>query len=180
MRLWCVQELTESFACFNAARTHVAETFRPDDAGVTLVAVGDGVTPRTAALFAFRTSWQTVAIDPLMTEPEEWSKRVERLTAVRAKVEDAGVWSAPRVLLVLAHAHVDLPTCLEHVRWRDALGAIVLPCCNWYALAPNLGAPAYASDDLGVVSPHRLVRVWRWRRDECLPTAVPPPQPCPL
>ena len=64
--------------------TNVSETFRPDDAGVTLVAVGDGVTPRTAALFAFRTAWQTVAIDPLMTEPGEWSKRVERLTAVRA------------------------------------------------------------------------------------------------
>ena len=32
-------------------------------------------------------------------------------------------------------------------------------------------------EDLGVVSPHRLVRVWRWtRRDrDKLPPGVPPP-----
>ena len=53
------KELSESFACFNAARVHLAETFLPSDPHVTLLAIGDGLTPRTAALFAFRTAWRS-------------------------------------------------------------------------------------------------------------------------
>ena len=75
------KELTESFAANNAARSflypRVAGRRRvdPADAAVTCVAVGDGNTPRTAALFAFLTRWQCVAVDPEMVEWREWEKR---------------------------------------------------------------------------------------------------------
>ena len=75
------KELTESFAANNAARSFLyprgAERGRvdPADAAVTCVAVGDGNTPRTAALFAFLTRWQCVAVDPEMVEWREWGKR---------------------------------------------------------------------------------------------------------
>ena len=36
------KELTESFACFHAARTHLRTTFAPEDPDVLLLAVGDG------------------------------------------------------------------------------------------------------------------------------------------
>ena len=75
------KELTESFAANNAARSFLyprgAERGRvdPADAAVTCVAVGDGTTPRTAALFAFLTRWHCVAVDPEMVEWREWKKR---------------------------------------------------------------------------------------------------------
>ena len=76
------KELTESFAANNAARSflwskNAAGRARvdPADAAVTCVAVGDGNTPRTAALFAFLTRWQCVAVDPEMVEWREWGKR---------------------------------------------------------------------------------------------------------
>ena len=49
------KELTESFAAFSAVREHLKEHFVPHDPTVTVLCVGDGVAPRTAALFAFRT-----------------------------------------------------------------------------------------------------------------------------
>jgi len=51
------KELTESFSAYNAIRTHLADEFKPADGRVTLIAVGDGHTPRTAALCAFLTQW---------------------------------------------------------------------------------------------------------------------------
>ena len=76
------KELTESFAANNAARSflwskNAAGRARvdPADAAVTCVAVGDGNTPRTAALFAFLTRWHCVAVDPEMVEWREWRKR---------------------------------------------------------------------------------------------------------
>ena len=178
------KELTESFACFNAARAHLAEAFRPDDPSVLLLAIGDGLTPRTAALFAFRTSWRCVAVDPLMRAPESWGERIERLTAHRATVaaaaeaEPGGGFVAPRVLLVLPHAHVGLAGCLRLVRWQVALGAVVLPCCDWYGTisTAGCGAPMHEAEDPAIVSPHRLVRVWQWGSGECLPSAVRPPE----
>lgn len=70
------KELTESLAVNNAIRTHLAEEFAPGDERVTLIAVGDGNTPRTAALCAFLTKWQCVAVDPEMIPWEKW--RVSR------------------------------------------------------------------------------------------------------
>ena len=45
------QELTESFGCFNASRTHLSDLFSPDCTDVLVVVVGDGITPRIAAVF---------------------------------------------------------------------------------------------------------------------------------
>jgi hypothetical protein len=54
------KELTESFAANNAIRIHLAGEYTPGDERVTVIAVGDGNTPRTAALCAFLTKWQCV------------------------------------------------------------------------------------------------------------------------
>ena len=171
------KELTESFACFNAARAHLSH-FRSDDPSVLCVVVGDGLTPRTAGLFAYRTRWTCVSIDPLLQREAHWMKHIERLTAIASTVQDAapeGKFASPRVLLVLPHAHVGLDECLQYVRWRQALGAIVMPCCNWYLGAVGCGPPLHEADDLGVISPHRQLSVWEWVPGDKLPEVVPPP-----
>ena len=53
------KEITESYSAFNAVKTKLKQ-YELGDPGVTVVSVGDGRTPRTAALFAFRTKWQCV------------------------------------------------------------------------------------------------------------------------
>ena len=162
---------------FNAVREHLGHVLRPDDASVTVVVVGDGLTPRTAALFCFRTRWSCVSIDPLMTEDTPWSERIERLTALRGRLQDAapeGGFAAERLLLILPHAHIGLDECVRYVRWRRVLAAVVMPCCNFYAAADGCGAPLHSAPDPGIISPHRDVNVWCWQRGEVLPPPVPP------
>ena len=187
------KELTESFAANNAARSflwskNAAGRARvdPADAAVTCVAVGDGNTPRTAALFAFLTRWHCVAVDPEMVEWREWRKRrgvvdadddgdgdrpgvptgawggVRRLRAFRKKIQEVRV-ECEKAVLVLVHAHVSLAECLAQVQTRSGrCSAVILPCCNWYQkLRHPEGAPPLAEyDDGSVASPQRTVRVF--------------------
>jgi hypothetical protein len=102
------------------------------------VCVGDGLTPRTAGLFCFRTKWKCISVDPLMRGPlgfhsdeTRWSEHIERLTARRARLQDAapvpaGKFVGERVLLVLPHAHIGLDECLQCVRGSAQLGAVLI------------------------------------------------------
>jgi len=159
------KELTESFAAFAAVREHLKDSFPMHGeaaAGVTVVCVGDGVTPRTAALFAFRTKWRCIAIDPLMRvegESTGWHG-VERLEVRRDRIQETVKVKAPKILLVCVHAHVSLEACLAAVEWTAALGVVVMPCCNFYGKLRLLEEPQVSYEDPGVVSPHRLVRVY--------------------
>mmetsp|Transcript_47646 Transcript_47646/g.102014 ORF Transcript_47646/g.102014 Transcript_47646/m.102014 type:complete len:377 (-) Transcript_47646:412-1542(-) len=174
------KELTESFACFAAVRTHLGSVFKPTDPEVTVLVVGDGMTPRTAALFAFRTSWRCVSVDPLLKEREgpetsPWGESVERLTALRGMVEEMPILHSESVLIVMPHAHVGLEATLQRVRWRRHLGVLAMPCCNFYKdLGLPDAKPHIEKEDPGIVSPHRLLRLWNWSADvpEALPRAV--------
>jgi hypothetical protein len=83
--------LTDSL--LHQVREQLSDAFRPDDPSVLLVCVGDGLTPRTAGLFCFRTKWKCISVDPLMRGPlgfhsdeTRWSEHIERLTVRRARL----------------------------------------------------------------------------------------------
>ena len=142
------------------------------------------------------TEWSAQSLG-FHSDETEWSARVERLTVLRARLSEAahataacatagatasaappskyGKFVAERVLLVLPHAHIGLDDCMQFVGWRAKLGAVVMPCCNWYLGARGCGTPLHQEDDLGVISPHRQVSVWKWAPGDALPPAVPPP-----
>lgn len=167
------KELTESFAAFHAVRKHLSSTFRPDDTDVTVVCVGDGTTPRTAALFAFRTKWQCYAVDPLMRDPGDRWGGIDRLRATCAKIEECetcGQLQATKLVIVCVHAHVGLAECLAALKWTEALGVVVMPCCNFYNRLQLSDAPVAEYHDTGVVSPHRLVRVYLQKAEEPAPS----------
>lgn len=157
------KELTESFGAFNAWRTYLSRDFDAEDPGITLVSVGDGCTPRTAALFAFRTRWHCIAVDPEMglSRDSKAEYRIARLQHFRAKIEELKI-IAKRVIVVCVHAHVSLATTLSSIVSEDGTAAcIAIPCCNYYASidAQEKLVPEY--EDIGVISPHRTVRVWK-------------------
>merc|ERR1712032_338632 len=151
---------TESFAAFRAVREHLG-VFLPEDPAVTVVCVGDGSVPRTAALFAFRTKWQCHAVDPQMRQPGAKWGSVDRLQATRAKIEDCN-FEADKLLIVCVHAHVGLEECIKVVDWKEALGIVAIPCCNFYSRLrlSEPRAPLAEYHDSGMVSPHSLVRVY--------------------
>ena len=58
------KEISESMACLQVALEQGLAPAR--DPNVLAVVIGDGRTPRTAALLAMRTQWQLVSIDPAL------------------------------------------------------------------------------------------------------------------
>lgn len=71
------QEVTESMACLHAVDLHLKLRFSEPD--ILCVVVGDGVVPRTGALFAMRTKWnQIISVDPAMLEMLETQSQSAR------------------------------------------------------------------------------------------------------
>lgn len=153
-----------------------------DDKTVTLVAVGDGVTPRTAAMFAFRTQWKCVSIDPALRSGA-WHK-ITNLRTIPQRVQDATVTiSSPheRIVIVMWHAHVsvrDAVGCLQidGRKWdtndvalsqklRERVAVVSCFCCNYDELQrtmPDGSAPDVEFEDIGVPGLMRTVRVWKF------------------
>jgi len=64
------KEITESMAMYHAVKNYVP--FDLHDEEINLVVVGDGKSPRTAALFAVMTKWTCYSVDPKMDEKWLW------------------------------------------------------------------------------------------------------------
>lgn len=149
----------------------------------TVLVVGDGATPRTAALFAYMTKgWRCVSVDPLMEAAAAPSggfdgsaeaagrvtafvehpwRGVEGLCVVPRRVEQAVV-KARRLVVVLMHAHVPLDAVERSVDCEAVAGVIACPCCNWAPVQASWrgAGPQFVYDDPSMLSDRREVRVW--------------------
>ena len=150
------KEITESYAAFNAAARKLK--YDLGDPHVTMVAVGDGHTPRTATLFAFRTNWQCISLDPGLNVNKMplWESKIQRLHCIPKKVEDVNM-EFGKVLIVAVHSHANLSNTLDHIR-GDSRSLIAIPCCVDYSHAIE---PDMEYRDAGIWSPKNLVKIWR-------------------
>lgn len=151
------KEITESFAAF-AAAGHLDNAFNLKDEGVRCFVIGDGVVPRTGALFACRSQWQITSIDPQMYTDR--SNPFERLKRVNCRIEDLAPLTCDKALIVLVHSHAYPPACFKRIKARTRLGVIAIPCC--VRLEEINGAPPdIAYEDSGIWSPKQTVKIWR-------------------
>ncbi|KAG6616580.1 Nucleic acid-binding, OB-fold [Phytophthora cinnamomi] len=165
------KEVTESMALFNAVRRYIepksnGEELQNSEKHDGIVVVGDGNTPRTAAMFAFRMrGWKCYSVDPAMEKgTSERSKGwadVANLVVVRNKIENVRI-ALRRAIVVLVHAHVTLDQALSAVQAEQVCGVVTLPCCNWYGKQEVLfgRGPDLVYDDFSVLSDHREIRLW--------------------
>ncbi|KAG3071440.1 hypothetical protein PI124_g21143 [Phytophthora idaei] len=165
------KEVTESMALFNAVRRYVepknkGESLKENGKYDGITVVGDGNTPRTAAMFAFRMrGWKCYSVDPAMEKgTSERSKGwadVSNLVTVRNKIENVRI-ALRRAIVVLVHAHVTLDQALSAVQAEQVCGVVTLPCCNWYGQQETLfgRGPDLVYDDFSVLSDHREIRLW--------------------
>lgn len=165
------KEVTESMALFNAVRRYIEPKDKDKEAKEDgkhdgIVVVGDGNTPRTAAMFAFRMrGWKCYSVDPAMEKgTSERSKGwadVTNLVVVRNKIENVRI-ALRRAIVVLVHAHVTLDQALSAVQADQICGVVTLPCCNWYGQQETLfgRGPDLVYDDFSVLSDHREIRLW--------------------
>jgi hypothetical protein len=146
------KEITESMgalaALLNLAGYIGAER---DDPSVSVLVVGDGTTPRTAALIALSTAWKVDSVDPAMRRTGI-HPLTKRLTCHRARLEDTTLRAS---IVVAVHSHATpLAT-----RMAADDGVVSMPCCvPWGQPLPRWGRwKEYR--DLDVLSPQNLILV---------------------
>lgn len=153
------KEITESASALHAVFKYLRQ-YDPKDPNVTLVSVGDGKQPRTAALFAFKTKWNCVSIDPGLDRNKIplWESKIQRLTCIPCKVEDYGIYTWKKVVIVAVHSHADMKTTLDHIIGSEERSLISIPCCIPWNYGPK---PYREYLDAGIWSPKNRVKVWK-------------------
>ncbi len=152
-----VKEVTESFGMYHAVTQWIGGTdpdIFDDDTNVYVIVVGDGKTPRTAALFAFMTKWQCCSIDPALEGDYEGIRRLdivpERIEDAKIKPTDDGI-----NIIVMPHAHVE-----PQVAWNklanDRTWLVNMPCC----VHGELSLPAIQYRDHYIASPKNYIRIY--------------------
>lgn len=173
------KEITESAGAYNAVRKYLWDKdldrrrsiiLRPESPHITGVFVGDGRSPRTGAMFAYRTRWDCISVDPQLKQKDSY-REIQRLRVVTSKIEDfpsQGISLEDRsVVLVAVHSHADLTKAVQVVEEMGAyiMGIVAIPCCtpqnlDQYYLEGLYSEVAYYQD-WGIWSPQRTVKVWK-------------------
>jgi hypothetical protein len=155
------KEITESMAAYRAVKDYVYQKndFRFDDPSIALVAVGDGHTPRTAALFAFRTAWKCYSVDPVLRIKDYG---IDRLEVINKKIEDIQPIIGNKIVVVAVHSHADMREVEKKVISIEDRNRsfIAIPCCFKQELD---WSPDYEYTDKGIWSTKNNVKVWLCR-----------------
>lgn len=151
-----MKEVSESMAAYRACKRALPSYELLGDKSVKAIDVGCGGTPRTAALFAFRTAWDCHAVDPCVNDGKDWS-RVERLHVHKMSIEEFPLTNDGLLVLLCVHSHVPLGKLVERIEAPSWI-LISIPCCIEQVL-PVESVAEY--EDWAVLSPRRTVKVWR-------------------
>jgi hypothetical protein len=161
------KEVTESMAAFYAVRDALGPARFGDDA-VSLLDVGCGHAPRTAALFALTTAWTCEGVDPVL---KRQAKGVSNCFGLSLTLEqwcsdqdDVIVNGTSPLVVVAVHSHASLAPLEAQIGRRELL-VVALPCCVPQMLRRPDGALYQCTrtyQDQHVLSEQRTVKVWHF------------------
>ncbi|CAF4009531.1 unnamed protein product [Rotaria sp. Silwood2] len=182
------KEITETFAIWSALRRYIfpqlstSTTSSIDNDRNAIIVVGDGMTPRTAALCAYLTKelWQCYSIDPMLQYDtyvdmtfinrrsittvdhcKQW-KSIRGLRMVRAKIQTVSI-KCRKAIVAMMHAHVTIEDAIAAVDASEGIiGIVTCPCCKWAPYQEEwLGqTPHYQYTDLRLLSAKNQMNVW--------------------
>lgn len=146
------KEITESFAMFDATGK-LPEGFEWNRPEVTVVVVGDGKKPRTAGMFAHRTAWNAVSVDPNLDNRAYPFKRFKKY---RNFIQDIKLEFDGPVVIVMPHSHAKIKDCLTSIK-APVRSIITMDCC----VKNNLDRePDLRYNDEDVWSPMNEIKIW--------------------
>lgn len=148
------KEITESFAAYNAARKYLKSNFNLSDDSISLIAVGDGASPRTAITFAFRSKWKCYSVDPKLKLASRYT-RIDRLKLYPNKIEDFKL-TCDKAVIIAVHSHAKLSDAINSIT-ANKKAVIAIPCCKEQVLNQD---PDHIYLDWGIHSPERIIKIW--------------------
>jgi hypothetical protein len=125
-----VKEVSESWGALEAAKLFKDRM----DENTLIFIPGDGVVPRTGAIFSLYTKSHVISCDPIMKmEKVETLPKLGRLSYFNKKAEELDSSIIPqnikRVLIVLCHSHCPMFEAIKFVKQIDKIDIINIPCC---------------------------------------------------
>ncbi len=150
------KEITESFGAYRAVADRLRSQVSLSNASVNVFCVGDGHQPRTAATFAFRSAWTAWSIDPALKD--RGPVPVARLKIIGKRIEDCDDMHVDIAIIVCVHSHSRLEECVKKIHARER-HVIAMPCCVPQVLNRE---PDEKYHDSGILSPHDLIKIWRY------------------
>ena len=150
------KEITESFAAYHAVKNLLNDTSELGNPNINVICVGDGRTPRTGAVFAYRSRWSVWSIDPQMKVRGKY-KGIERLTCIPEKIENHAFDCDFETYIVCVHSHASIEATLDAIK-APVRHLITMPCCVPHGFSR---IPDRDYEDWGVWSPDRRVMVWQ-------------------
>ncbi len=103
-------------------------------------------------MFAFRTKWNCVSIDPRLKKPR-WD--IDRLLCYPVRVEELNL-NYRKTIIVSVHSHASMSNTLDHIT-GDVRAMVAIPCCVGYNDLP----PDIEYVDRGIWSARRTIKIWK-------------------
>ena len=163
-----MKEITESMAAVSAAHRWAPRLgLSLSDPSVSVAVVGDGSTPRTAALAAYRSAWECHSIDPNLSrvslDPSRAARREAAIRAVkRLHVHPYKAQEMPdpirAEILLAVHSHAKIPDALLALAGLPRL-IVAIPCCV-AQVRPEGHHVLDERHDKGIWSPQNKVCCW--------------------
>lgn len=128
---------------FESCRTFVPH-ISGGDKDVLVVCVGDGVYPRCGAMFAMRTMWNVMSVDPKAVMLPQY-ERVNRLSIFPVPIQEfsfpvVDTVSYTAILVVCCHSHATAKQTMKpFYNSRCPVHYIVMPCCVPFTVVNTLG-----------------------------------------
>jgi hypothetical protein len=161
------KEWTESCGAWHAVWKMLG--WNPGDMDTLVLVPGDGCSPRTAAMFTYRSAWRAISIDPRLRD--KWHG-MRRITLNQDTVENvlqralesgrvpSGHGLIRRVLVAAVHSHAPLDKAVRLARlfYPKKLAVVAIPCCVHQKLHVP---PDIRYIDRNIWSPENEVLIWR-------------------
>lgn len=158
-----IKEITESMSFIYLFEKYLYQwdetLYKNED--VTVIVVGDGKTPRTAALINFLTPFKTISIDPEMDDSKNWSY-IKNLTTYKGKFEDwienvykPSIYFGKRPVIIL-YPHSHAPIKLTERINSEKKWVIKLECCT----SDKLEGLCVSYQDEYIMSPKNTMYIW--------------------
>lgn len=136
-----LKEIQESFSIFNVIESYILKRDtnidRNKENHVLCFVVGDGTTPRTAAVINFMTKWDTISCDPIMRNPAKYAgiKRCEVRTStgedlVHVVKQQVEIRKYDYVFLIFPHSHIPNTNEIYKHFTDEKVWIINMPCCH--------------------------------------------------
>lgn len=129
------------------------------------ICVGDGISPKTAYLFAATAHWQVISVDPEMRD--QWLTSEKKgipgnLTCHKSKMEDVDLtkFNFKRVIIAAVHSHANLDHLWRRIDTFQEKICLSIPCCAGFVHEVENVKPVRMLTELEIPSLKNKILIW--------------------